>query len=138
MKYDLSKPMELNRFKARLTMLEKSKKVIELKEVKPIRSLSQNAYLHVCIALFGIEFGYHLEDAKQLLKRSCSFMHYLDAESNMHTVKTRELDTKQLTDFIDYIRTFSSMQGCYIPSPEEYIENRTYIDNAIASNKQYL
>lgn len=138
MKYDLNNPLDANRFRARVQALENGKKVVELKAVKPTRTLSQNAYLHVCITLFGIEFGYHLEDAKNLLKRACSFMHYLDDNGNVHTRKTRELDTKQLTEFIDYIRTFSAMQGCYIPTADEYIQNRMYIDNEIERHKEYL
>jgi hypothetical protein len=52
--------------------------------------------------------------------------------------QTRQMDTKQLTDFIDWIRTYSSMQGCYIPTSEEYLMNRFEIDKEISKHKEFL
>jgi hypothetical protein len=52
--------------------------------------------------------------------------------------QTRKMDTKQLTEFIEWIRTFAGMQGCYIPTPQEYIENRFEIDKSIEQHKEYL
>ena len=138
MKYELNNETDRNRFFSRLDELLSRKCTVELKEVKKSRTLSQNAYLHVCITLFAIEFGYHMEDAKHLLKRNCTFMHTYDDNDILRTKRTRDLDTKQMTDFIDYIRTYAGMQGCYIPTPEEYIENRIHIDNEINRNKEYL
>ena len=52
--------------------------------------------------------------------------------------QTRKLDTKQLTDFIDWVRTFAGMHGCYIPTPDEYIQNQFDIDREINRHKEYL
>ena len=48
--------------------------IIERK-FKP-KSVKNNAYLHVCITLYAIEFGYTLQEAKTQLKRQCGFMIY--------------------------------------------------------------
>ena len=137
MKYDLSKTFEINKMFAKIDSMIARGVVVELTEKKPVRTLSQNSYLHVCITLFAIEFRYNLEDAKQHLKRKCSFMH--DGEGDdVRTKLTRNLNTKQLTDFIEWIRTYASQQGCYIPTPEEYITNKFEIDREIDRNKEYL
>lgn len=137
MKYDLKNEFDRNKFYSRLDALLNKECIIELKEVKNCRTLSQNAYLHVCISLFAIEFGYDLENAKHILKSACSFMH--EFKEDIKIVKqTRKLNTKELTDFIEYIRTFSSMQGCYIPTPDEYLQNKIVIDNEILKNKEFL
>ena len=137
MKYDLQNELDRNRLFSRLDALLKKECIIELKEVKKSRTLSQNAYLHVCISLFAIEFGYDLENAKHILKCACPFMHEFKDEIKI-VKQTRKLNTKELTDFIEYIRTFSAMQGCYIPTPDEYIQNRISIDNEIEKNKEFL
>ena len=135
--YDTTKEMDRNKLFSRLDELLKRQCTIELKEIKKKRTLSQNAYLHVCITLFAIEFGYDLENAKYLLKSVCPFMH--EWKEDFKVVKqTRKMDTKQLTDFIDWIRTYSSMQGCYIPTSEEYLMNRFEIDKEISKHKEYL
>ena len=137
MKYDLSKTLEINKMFAKIDSMINRGVIVELTEKKPVRTLSQNSYLHVCITLFAIEFGYNLKDAKQHLKRKCSFMHEGEGEG-VRTKLTRSLDTKQLIEFIEWIRTYASQQGCYIPTPEEYITNRFEIDREIDRNKEFL
>jgi hypothetical protein len=135
--YDLNNELDRNKLFSRLDALLKKSSIIELKEVKKIRTLSQNAYLHVCITLFAIEFGYDLENAKHILKSACPFMHEFRDEIKI-VKQTRKLNTKELTDFIEWIREFSAMQGCYIPTPNEYITNKIQIDNSINSVKNFL
>jgi hypothetical protein len=133
--YDLSKPYDANKFKARLKTLKDKK--VELTEIREKRTLTQNSYLHVCISIFAIEFGYTLDEAKTLLKRNCSFMVY-EKNGDKFLKRTRGMDSKELTDFIDWIRDYSGMQGCYIPTPDEYRQNKRQIDDHISSHKRYL
>ena len=135
--YDTSKELEVNKLLSRLDLLLSKKCVIELKEKKKSRTLSQNAYLHVCITLFAIETGNNLDDMKHELKRACHFMHTFDGDK-IKTKLTRNMDIKELTEFIDWIRTYASMQGMYIPTPDEYIQNSFEIDKEIAKHKEFL
>lgn len=137
MRLDLSKEYDINKAKTYFKALLNNSKKIELKEVKNKRSVTQNAYLHVCISLFAIEFGYTLEESKTLLKRSCGFMNY--TKNNFIFLKrTRDLKTDELTKFIEYIRNYAVSLGCYIPTSEEYKENSFNIDKEISKNKTYL
>ncbi len=52
--------------------------------------------------------------------------------------ETKSMDTKEMTDFIDWIRNHSSEEGCYIPTPEEYQTQQFEIDKEIERHKQYL
>jgi hypothetical protein len=135
MKYDRSNTFEENKLQARIEATKD--KVVEFKEVRQKRSLSQNAYLHVCVTLYAIEFGSTLNEAKTDLKRACSFMRY-EKNGKVYLKETSKMDSKELTDFIDWLRTYSAQKGCYIPSSEEYLSNRIAIDNQIETNKQYL
>jgi len=143
MKYNLDNEFERNQAKVRLKKLFDERKRVDITEVSPKRTLSQNAYLHVCITLFAIEFGWTREEAKTQLKKLCPFMRYekINSKSGNKAVfmkQTSMLDKKEMTDFIEWIREFCGKQGCYIPTAEEYKTNSDSIDNIIESNKPHL
>jgi len=135
MKYNRLDKFQENKLQARLEATKD--KIVEFKEVRQKRSLTQNAYLHVCITLYAIEFGYTIEEAKTHLKRNCEFMKY-EKKGEIFVKRTRYMDSKELTNFIDWLRNYASQNGCYIPTSEEYLTNRVSIDNQIETNKQYL
>lgn len=136
-KYDLSKLDDLREFKTKCEYLVGNKKKVDLKAIRNARSMSQNSYLHVCISLFAIEFGYTLEESKTFLKRECSFMIY-EKNNSLFLKKTSKMNSKELTEFIEWLRNYASENGLYIPSSEEYIENRFNIDQEIDKFKTYL
>ena len=135
--FDTTKQIDRNRLFSRLDALLNNGCTVELKEVKKRRTIAQNAYLHVCITLFAIDYGCDIENAKYILKANCPFMHEWKDDTKI-VKQTRKLDTKQLTDFIDWVRTFAGMHGCYIPTPDEYIQNQFDIDREINRHKEYL
>jgi hypothetical protein len=137
MKLNLSNTYDKERAKTRLKVLIDKGAKIELTEIKGKRTIRQNSYLHVCISLFAIEFGYTLDEAKTLLKRQCEFMKY-SKNGQLFLKRTREMDTKELTEFIEWIRNYSSQQGLYLPTSEEYLLHRFEIDKEIEQNKNYL
>lgn len=137
MKYDTSQDIQKNKAIARFNKLVKDGKKIELKEVKQPRSLNQNSYLHVCINIFAVHFGYTSKEAKTHLKRACQFMVY-EKNGEKFLKNTHTMDSKELTEFIDWTRNYSAQNGCYIPTAEEYLTNQFEIDREIDQNKGYL
>ena len=101
------------------------------------RTVKQNAYFHVCVRLFAIEIGLTEAEAKTDLKRECPFMRY-EKKGKFYLKETKKQTTKELTDFIEWIRNFSAKQGIYIPTANEYDLRRDDFDNIIEYNKQYL
>jgi len=136
-KYDLSKELDRISVQVRLNKLKDTGSVVELKAVKQPRTIQQNKYLHVLFALFGIEFGYTLDEAKTLLKRECSFMTY-EKNGKKFLRHTSKMQTDELTKFIDWFRTYSAQQGLYLLTSDEYKYNSVSIDNEISKHKEYL
>lgn len=136
MKYNLSDPFDkqkaISSFKAHL---DKGNKV-ELKKINPTRTLNQNSYLHVCLSLAGIHFGYTLEEIKVVYKRNYGMTYEKNGEEFL--MSTADMKTDELTGFIEYIRTHNGKEGNYIPTPSEYIENKIQIDNQIEAAKEFL
>ena len=137
MKLDLNKPFDLNKFKAYQDKLILKKAKIELKELRDKRTLRQNSYLHILFSLYAIEFGYTLAEAKTFLKRKSDLLTY-EKSGDKFLRSTADLNTKELTTFIDWIRTFAGVNGCYLPTSEEYIQQSFEIDKDIDKHKEFL
>lgn len=137
MKLNLSNTIDLNKFEIRsAALIEKGAKV-ELREIRPTRSLSQNNYLHVVITLYAMAYGCTLNEAKTDLKREHGL--FYSKNGNKYLISSADLDTKQMTTFIEWIRNKASRDlNEYIPSSEEYLINKFNIDKDIERNKQYL
>ena len=134
---DLAIPEDLKKAELYFKTMVISKFKIELKRILPNRSISLNSYLHVCISLFSIEFGYNLEESKTLLKRKCSFMIY-EKNGLKFLKKTRELNNQECSEFVEFIRNYAAQHNLYIPDADEYKTNKFNIDKEINKNKEYL
>jgi len=123
---DLSKKKAIQYFDS----LVKNGARFQLKKIKEVRSISQNKYFHVCIALFSAETGYTIEEGKTVLKREYGLFYEKNGKNFLKS--TSELDTLEMNDFIEWIRTLSSdTLGVYIPTPEEYISMQFDIEREI-------
>lgn len=137
MKYDTINTYEASQAKTRLEYLILNEKKIEIKEIRKPRGVKHNAYAHVVISLYAIHFGHTLYEAKIDLKRMCPFMTYTK-NGKTYLVQTSKQDSKESTEFIDWIRTMASQNGLYILTADEYLLNKYGIDKEIDQNKQYL
>lgn len=137
MKYDLSDTIEKEKAIVRFKHLLEKESNIDLTEVKKLRTLSQNKYLHICVTMFGIEFGLTVDESKTHLKRNCHFMRY-EKDGDVYLKRTRGMDTKELTDFIEWIIEYAGTKGLLIHSSEDYLANQFAIDKEIDKFNQYL
>lgn len=136
MKYDLKDPKDVEAFKNYANHVVKNKKCVELKQIRPPRSLDQNNYFHVVATLFGLGYGYSIQEAKTHLKRKYGLVYEVKGEKFL--VSTADMDTKELTDFIEWCRTYSAKHGNYIPTAMEYLTNKFKIDQEIENNREHL
>ncbi len=137
MRYKLDNKQERENFLNRVTELISGGKEVDLKLVRKKRTVKQNAYFHKILTLFAIEFGLTVEEAKEYIKRRPDFMTY--TKKGISFVKsTSDLNSKEMTDLIDSLRTHSSELGCYLPTPEELCENESEIENHIEQNQSFI
>jgi hypothetical protein len=144
MKLDLSNPFDKKKFKTYSNKLYDQGAKVEIKKINPARSLNQNSYLHVCLSLYAINFGEHLEDVKKkvykiLCNRALFIEHIqINEETFLNIKSSAKLTTDEMTLSIERFRNFASQNGCYIPTPEEYMAKKFEIDKEIESFKEYL
>lgn len=127
MKYNLENNHEYEQAKIRLDIYFKNGYFIELKRILPKRTNLQNAYLHLILGWFAIEFGETMDYVKvEFFKKICNPELFLIDRINPKTGEIRkdlrssaDLDTKELTTAIERFRNWSSNEGIYLPEPNE-------------------
>jgi hypothetical protein len=143
---DASKEFDIERARTRLEKLIKNKSKFELTEKKPVRSVSQNAYLHLIIGWFAIEYGETIDYVKRMIfKKLVNPEIFIFERENTKTGEKRKelrssatLDSREMTNAIDRFRDYSSKEfGVYLPEAGE-IDFLNEIKTQIENNKNYL
>ena len=124
--YDLSKPLDREKFKLRVNHLFAQGKQVELVE-KTKRSLSQNSYLHVILGILAIDQGETIEYVKEnyykrLVNPDLFILHKEDRILGRVDVlrSSRDLTKEEMSSSIERLRNWASKElGCYLPSADE-------------------
>ncbi len=112
-------------FKALLARLEGKQISLRLTKHHHSRSLSQNRYLFgVVYPIFAEAVGYEVEELHEALKQK--FLRNLEEEERLGLSRvrsTRDLTTKEFTDYIERIRQLAAENGVVIPDPGAAVES---------------
>ena len=143
---DATKEFDIERARTRLEKLIENKSKFELTEKKPVRSVSQNAYLHLIIGWFAIEYGETIDYVKRMIfKKLVNPKIFIFERENTKTKEKRkelrsstDLDSAEMTTAIDRFRDYSSKEfGVYLPEAGE-MDFLNEIKTQIENNKNYL
>jgi hypothetical protein len=131
---DLRNSFDVNKAKAYLDKLIEKGEQVEIRKIQKQRTIRQNSYLHVCLAMFCNETGYTVEEAKELFSHQLpDLLRYTKNGMNFRK-STAELDTKEMTVLIDKIREMALNElGLYIPDSQEYLIHKFQIDKELES-----
>lgn len=124
--YDLSKPLDREKFKMRVNHLFAKGRQVELVE-KAKRSLSQNSYLHVLLGILAIDQGVTMDYAKEFYYKRHVNRDIFVASRKDKIVgdievlrSSRDLTVEEMRISIDRLRNWASSElGCYLPSADE-------------------
>lgn len=143
MQYDLSKPLDKERFKARCNTLYKKGCVVEMTE-RTFRTGQQNSYLHLLIGVVAMETGVTLDYAKReyfkiLVNREIFVRKITDSLAGEIEIvrSSAELTTEEMTMAIDRFKRWGAENGIYLPNPEDR-ELLHDIEVEMGRNKAYL
>jgi len=136
MKYDLSKPIDLQRFKNDVTKVTAMNKVVELKEVKLTRSGKQNRALHVFFTIIsnelnelGHEFQYTGLKGSTLSTRYTPNLvkefFWRPLQMALFNIQsTTKIDTQQINEINEVVIRYFAERGVelFFPSIESLME----------------
>lgn len=135
--YDLRTQYGIAKARTKFNALLEKRQVIELKEKRKKRTISQNKYMYVLFTLFGIETGYSKNETKELLKKECGDLFKYQKNGNDFHRSTADLSKDECIVFIDWIIKFAGVQGIHLPTSHEYLLNQHAIDIEIDLNRGY-
>lgn len=127
MRYDGANELHAAQARARLEKLIRGRKVFDLTEKKPQRSLSQNSYMHVILAYFACQYGETAEYVKrEYFKKLVNPATFIREREDRFLGRIKylrssaDLTTDEMTLCIDRFRNWSAESaGIYLPIPDE-------------------
>lgn len=138
-------PFEVEKAKVYLDKLLSKDCYFELKEIKPVRSNKQNAYLHLIIGYFAAMYGCSFDEAKVDFYKRASNRELFEVEitnSKGKAVKvlrsSASLDTREMNLSIERFRNWSSaIAEIYLPSPNEE-QFLSFCRQQIEENREFV
>lgn len=120
MRYNLKNESEQTQASSFLGEQIRSGKTVEIKVVRPQRSLRSNAYLHVLLSICALEWGFSLAEYKTIYKRDICPGIYVYYKNEMPFVRSSaDLDTKQISDSIEQLKAYCAENGLTLPEPND-------------------
>lgn len=124
--YDLTNPLDRERYKRRCNALYEKRGIAELSD-RTSRSKSQNRYLHTLLGYLAMETGNEMEYVKEVFyKRSANSDLYVREKDDAVLGKVEylrssaSLSKEEFSLSIDRLRDWSSkVAGIYLPAPDE-------------------
>lgn len=143
MLYNLSNPLDRERFAARANALLQKGSVVDLTE-KTLRTHNQNSYLHLIIGVVAMDVGVTLEYAKReyfkkLVNADLFIRKAQDRFSGEIEVirSSADLTIEEMSMAIDRFKRWGAENGFYLPSPEDK-DMLKYIEIEMGRMRQYL
>lgn len=144
MYFDLSKPIDKQKFELKSKNLIKKGSLVELTE-KSNRTLKQNAYLHLIISYFALMYGDNLEYCKRKfykIESNLTTFEYerinkLTGEVRKALKSTKDLSKTELSLTIERFKDYSANIGIVLPDAEQkqFINE---IKREVENNKEFI
>lgn len=123
--YNLSTPLDLARFDAKVESVRRKGCAVELTE-KTFRTTHQNSYLHLLIGVVAMEVGVTLDYAKKeyfkkLVNRDLFIVKRQDRFcGEVELIRSsKELTTEEMRIAIDRFKRWGYENGIHMPNPDD-------------------
>ena len=144
--YDFSKEWDCNQFDVKVEMDKRLKKKVEYKAKSKKRSLSINAYLHVLICYFAIEYGETKEYVKNHFYKKCAnrdifsttFQNKKQGYERGILRSSSDLTDKEMSLSIERFKDYSAKEAGILLPPADNKEFLEHCMNEIEKHAQYI
>ncbi len=137
MLYDFENDIDVKRCDAKYEKAKTDKSKVEFTIKAKKRTIRQNSYLHSLLQLYAIQYGDTLHFCKQDLKLRCPFMHFKKDEFT-YVLSSAGLDTKGMSDWIEWIKNYAGKGGIFLPNADEYGRDWDKYESEIQRFKPFL
>jgi len=127
--YNLSAEYDRNAFNQRCEALMNAGDVIRLERVPKPPTGNQNRFYWALIGIISDATGFSTDEAHTVCKREAGLYYTKEANRKHKFLRsTADLDTKEMSDYIEKVREIGTAIGCYMPTADEYVQNWAKIE----------
>lgn len=137
MRYNLEDSYQATAAFMLLSELINKKVIVDIKEIKPKRSLKQNSYLHLILGIFALETGYTLQESKTLYKRVNAHLYSYEKNNQQFLRSSTELSEPEMSRSIEIFRAYASEHDINLPLPNDDVA-LMYWQNEIEKRGKYV
>ena len=142
--YDLTKPLDRDRFTVRVQHLMDRSAMVEMSE-KAYRTGNQNRYLHALIGAVALELGETLDYVKRVYYKMTAnyslFVMMKDDRVLKQSVtvlrSSADLTKEEMNASITRFKVWAAKEGIYLPEPED-ADRLKEIEYLTSKNEKYL
>lgn len=109
---------------------------LKVEKVRGIRSLQQNKYYWALLTIYGIETGNTPEEMHTDMREAYGMIYRKNEKTYLKSTST--LNTKEMTDYIDYIRHHAGQQGITLPDADYLKQHWQEYQEYIDQHKQFI
>ena len=120
-----------------MTMAVEKGWTIKLEKVRQPRTLNQNRYYWALLTIYGIETGNTPEEMHVDLKRAYG-LYYTKDNGRKYLKSTSTLNTKEFTDYLEYIKNHAGKNSVHLPSADYLRQNWMAYEQYINENKHHI
>lgn len=142
--FNLQNPYDIPKFQDYVRRLYNRRGVIEVRDVRPRRTVPQNSYLHLLLGYFGTLYGCSLEEAKvDFYKRTCNRDIFQRTKVNKfgktvtYLRSSADLSVSEMTLSITRFRNWAASEA-EIYLPDANTGAMIYMQQAVERDKEYI
>lgn len=142
--FNLQNPYDIPKFQDYVRRLYARRGVIEVRDVRPRRTVPQNSYLHLLLGYFGTLYGCSLEEAKvDFYKRTCNCDIFQRTKVNKfgktvtYLRSSADLSVSEMTLSITRFRNWAASEA-EIYLPDANTGAMIYMQQAVERDKEYI
>lgn len=138
--YPLSNPEEATKATEYLKQAIRNGWLVEIKRKQKTRSLNQNAFFHLLLGYFGLQYGYTMnesltiEEAKVKIKRQFSDIFVYFKNDEPYIKSSADLTVEEMNIVIDRLYRLATDMGVTLPLVDN-AETRALMSNEIEKNR---
>ena len=111
---------------------------IKVEKIRQPRSLQQNRYYWALLTIYGMDTGNTPEEMHTDMRRAYGMDYKKEETGKRYLKSTTELDTKEFTTYIEFIKNHAGQNGINLPSAEYLKEHWAEYERMKDEHKQHI
>ena len=116
--FDLTSQFKSDRLDELILEAKEKKWTLKVEKVRAKRTLQQNSYYWALLTIYGIHVGSTSDEMHVDMRRAFGLTYKNEKTGKTYLKSTKTLDTKEMTDYIEFIKNHAGNNGYTLPDAD--------------------